>query len=214
MGDMDTYRSIQEFITDVTNYCIVDTSEFQNYLKLTFTSLAGKRITLQYNQRQNHGDVWIDGEAVDFSDWEIYEGPVLRQYNNSLHVSDGVNGFEIDFSGDLPVYRDVRGSSVNPYLDPAHSVQFVLKQNYPNPFNPSTYIPFTIDHPAHVKIQIFNTRGQLVNILLDGNMNKGQHEVIWHGTDFQDQRLASGIYLVKMILNAKDVQVNRILLMK
>lgn len=214
LGDMDTYGSIQDFMDEVTERCIVDTSEFSDQSKLTFTSLEGKRITLKYNMRQDHGDVWINGEAVDFSDWEIYEGPVLRQYNNSLHVSDGVNGFEIDFSGDLPVYRDVRGSAVNSYVDPAHSVQFALKQNYPNPFNPSTHIPFTIDRPAHVKIQIFNTRGQLVNILLDGNMNKGQHEIIWNGTDFQDQKLASGIYLVKMILNAKDVQVNRILLMK
>ncbi len=64
-----------------------------------------------------------------------------------------------------------------------------LGQNYPNPFNPSTKIKFTLSKPENVRIEIYNTIGQKVEILFNQPMNAGYHEV-----EFNAKSLSSGIY--------------------
>lgn len=46
---------------------------------------------------------------------------------------------------------------------------YTLSQNYPNPFNPSTTIKFAIPVKERVTLQIYNTLGQLVSTLHDGD---------------------------------------------
>ena len=66
---------------------------------------------------------------------------------------------------------------------------FSLAQNYPNPFNPLTKIKFALPRVDKVKIELYNTIGQRVEILLNQHMNAGYHEV-----EFNAQNLSSGIY--------------------
>ncbi len=49
--------------------------------------------------------VWIDGERVSFDDWGVYDSPYVQQSGGVLKVNDGRNGFVVDFTGDLPVYK-------------------------------------------------------------------------------------------------------------
>jgi hypothetical protein len=70
---------------------------------------------------------------------------------------------------------------------------FALYQNYPNPFNPSTTIKFALPVDSRVKINVYNTLGQLVETLVDKEMESGYHEV-----NFDASGLASGIYLYQL----------------
>jgi hypothetical protein len=70
---------------------------------------------------------------------------------------------------------------------------FQLQQNHPNPFNPLTSIKFTLPKPEKVKIEVYNTLGQKVEILLNHHMKAGNHEV-----EFKAQNLASGIYFYRI----------------
>jgi hypothetical protein len=70
---------------------------------------------------------------------------------------------------------------------------YILFQNYPNPFNPSTVITFTIPKSEDVNVEIFNTLGQRVEVLLNKHMKAGYHEV-----EFNAQYFASGIYFYKI----------------
>lgn len=70
---------------------------------------------------------------------------------------------------------------------------FSLAQNYPNPFNPGTTIPFTIQKPGHVQINIYDLRGRLVRKLLDKKMETGSYTV-----PFDGYKLASGIYIYEL----------------
>ncbi len=72
--------------------------------------------------------------------------------------------------------------------------KFVLKQNYPNPFNPSTKIKFVLPKQEIVTLEIFNTIGQKVKILLNQHMKAGQHEL-----EFNGKNLASGVYYYQLI---------------
>jgi hypothetical protein len=85
---------------------------------------------------------------------------------------------------------------------------FVLYQNYPNPFNPSTKIKFSLPVSGRVKINVYNTLGQLVETLVDGEMNSGYHEI-----NFDASKLSSGVYLYQ--LQANDyISVKKMLLLK
>jgi len=85
---------------------------------------------------------------------------------------------------------------------------FTIYQNYPNPFNPSTTIKFALPVDSRIKINIYNSLGQLVETLLDKEMESGYHEV-----NFDASRLANGVYLYQ--LQANDyVSVKKMLLIK
>ncbi len=71
--------------------------------------------------------------------------------------------------------------------------QFVLEQNYPNPFNPSTTIHYALPYRSHVTLTVFNTLGQKVAELINGEMDAGHHEVRFDGS-----RLASGVYFYRI----------------
>jgi hypothetical protein len=64
-----------------------------------------------------------------------------------------------------------------------------LYQNYPNPFNPTTTIRFAVPSMQNVKLNIFNSNGQLVKTMLDRKMDKGSYAVVMDASD-----LISGIY--------------------
>ena len=83
-----------------------------------------------------------------------------------------------------------------------------LGDAYPNPFNPTTTIPFVIHQPSHLRLAVYNLRGQLVATLADGVFPPGEHRVTFDGSS-----LASGVYLIH--LNGEDVsRTRKVLLVK
>jgi len=65
---------------------------------------------------------------------------------------------------------------------------------YPNPFNPDLNIRFTVDQPGRTTIEIYNLRGQMLRRLMDSNLAKGSHKVIWDGRDAKGSLVSSGVY--------------------
>jgi hypothetical protein len=91
-------------------------------------------------------------------------------------------------------------------------ISFNLK-NYPNPFNPSTTINFSIQSNTDVELTIFNIKGQKVKTLIDRNFEKGEHSVIWDGSDETGNSVSSGIYLYRLKTKYNQ-KMNRMLLLK
>ena len=75
---------------------------------------------------------------------------------------------------------------------------FMLYQNFPNPFNPDTKIAFDLPEATHVRIEIFNILGQHVATLVNETRSAGSYEIIWNGSDDNNQKVSSGIYLYIM----------------
>jgi hypothetical protein len=69
----------------------------------------------------------------------------------------------------------------------------VIEQNYPNPFNPTTSIQYSIPRAGHVRLEIFDLQGDLVDLLVDGPMTAGDHLVAWNSGS-----LASGTYFSRI----------------
>lgn len=97
---------------------------------------------------------------------------------------------------------------------PYSSFQISNLTNYPNPFNPSTTISFSlIQNSAFVNLEVFNIKGQKVITLINEQMQKGNHTIIWSGVDENNKPVSSGIYLYK-IKARTQASVKRMLLLK
>jgi hypothetical protein len=70
--------------------------------------------------------------------------------------------------------------------------------NYPNPFNPETTIRFNMSKAGKANVAIYNLKGQLVKTILNGDVTAGNKEVVWNGTDAQNNSVASGVYFFRV----------------
>jgi len=62
-----------------------------------------------------------------------------------------------------------------------------LKQNYPNPFNPQTRINFELKTTNHIRLAVYNTKGELVKMLIDGVRSAGSHSVDFNGSELESE---------------------------
>jgi hypothetical protein len=92
--------------------------------------------------------------------------------------------------------------------DPPVPLAYQLLQNYPNPFNPSTTIRYALPSRAHVRLCVFNTLGQQVAVLQNGETDAGYHEVKFDGTNF-----ATGVYFYSLQAGS-FVQTRKLILIK
>jgi len=89
----------------------------------------------------------------------------------------------------------------------------LFSQNYPNPFNPSTTIQYGLAKDTHVKINIYNIKGQKVKTLINENKQAGVHKIIWDGKDHKQKNVSSGIYFYHIQTNHGTVT-RKMLMMK
>jgi hypothetical protein len=73
---------------------------------------------------------------------------------------------------------------------------FLLKQNFPNPFNPKTTIEYVLPGRSSIRLSIYNSLGQEIALLVNGEQTAGIHTVTWDGSDF-----SSGTYFCRMEAN-------------
>ncbi|HTR81122.1 MAG TPA: glycosyl hydrolase family 18 protein [Bacteroidota bacterium] len=163
--------------------------------------------------------------SIPANQWQSLEYPMSQLNPNNYAVNS-------------LVIQDMTGKSTTFYVDdiqfigsPQSSAQatdvqtisgtgalpqtFALNQNFPNPFNPSTAISYSLPFAARVKLEVFNTLGQRVSVLVDGEQNAGVHGVTFNALSFP-----SGAYFYRIsALSLGDhaepfVMTKRMILMK
>ena len=90
---------------------------------------------------------------------------------------------------------------------------YKLANNYPNPFNPTTTITFSIPENSDVLLEVYNTLGERVRMLINENYSSGSYSTIWNGRDDFGYEVNSGIYIYRMVTN-NFVDTKRMILMK
>jgi hypothetical protein len=75
-----------------------------------------------------------------------------------------------------------------------------LNQNFPNPFNSSSTIQYSVPSDGNIVIELFNTLGERVKLLVDKYHYKGVYNI-----NLVSDELSSGIYLYRLKTETKSL---------
>jgi len=129
---------------------------------------------------------WIDDE---------YSLELKMDYAITKNLG-GIGIWALGYDGIRPELRNLIKSKFNPThvaIEDIIPTDFKLYQNYPNPFNGSTVIKYYLPKESFIKIEIFNSIGELVQSLYNSFQNAGLHELVFDGENF-----SSGVYFYKI----------------
>ena len=62
-------------------------------------------------------------------------------------------------------------------------------------------IRYSLSASANIRLNIYNLKGEKVRTLINQHQTEGSFEISWNGTNDNDERVASGIYIFKMDIN-------------
>ena len=168
------------------------------------------------NDLENWTTLWQDSGRKDwwqrqYVDLSGYSG---AQYLRFRLTDDSVDAELTDPGWTIDNIRIISGSAVanDATTSPALPAP-VLYPNFPNPFNPSTNISFALAQPDHVKLEIFNIKGQKVATLADEAFPAGSHTMVWNGKDADQNPVSSGVYLYRLSTSV-NTATRKMMLMK
>jgi hypothetical protein len=130
------------------------------------------------------------GDKFDLAEIGVDSVQFVKIVDAAERVTDNGPSFDLDAVAALHLVALSTGVRDIPLSLPA---DFILAQNYPNPFNPLTTIRYNLPNRSHVYLTVFNTLGQQVVQLVNGEMDAGHHEV-----KFDASGLSSGVYFYRM----------------
>ena len=113
-------------------------------------------------------------------------------------------------SGDFTIESVIAASNGESYMQTSINMpkEFSISAAYPNPFNPITQMMLDLNTDENVSVKVFNTLGQLVDIIAEGQKARGSYVLTWDGSN-----ATSGVYLIRTEIAAK-VHSQKIMLMK
>jgi hypothetical protein len=139
--------------------------------------------------------ILLSGVLTNQNQWtqkKIILGDLDEFHISFESTSKGGGGVYIDSIGITEIF-----TSVNEKLN-VDKIQ--LYQNIPNPFNFKTTIGFYLPQNEKVKLSIYNHNGQLVKMILDEKIPRGEHFI-----DFYQMELSSGVYYYSIETNEKKL---------
>jgi len=129
-------------------------------------------------------DGYNNGDQIELRLWKASEGRELQIVTDLDNNEYGTSPLSV---GTATVYNE-----------DAVQFEFALSQNYPNPFNPTTTISYGVATTGHITLSIYDITGRLVTTLVDGQINAGNHHVMWNGLDNMGMPVSTGVYMYSL----------------
>ena len=147
---------------------------------LSWTTLSETNNYGFYVRRDGADITFIAGHGTTLQShtYSYMDSPLPGQHQYQLK--------QVDLDGKATLSESV-------VVDVTAPTKFTLEQNYPNPFNPSTTIRYGLPARTHVTMTIYNALGQQVAELVNGEVDAGNHDVKFEGSN-----LASGVYFYRL----------------
>jgi hypothetical protein len=219
-SDVDLFYNSSYFLFDgykgtsfVENTSIdnIDYSSFHLYPdNWGFEPLAGNtwindhvQITSRFNKPALPGEFGVIDEKV--KNYNIYFQTIRNTPSKSAVIWDYVHP-DLMYIADKYAFNEIQNpdlftlfkkhihllendTSISSYND------FVLYQNYPNPFNPATTIRYTLEETEYIKVELFNSLGELIKVIASGVKEAGTYKLF---LSFDNNLLSSGVYFYRL----------------
>ncbi len=150
------------------------------------------------------GEIDVDGTGTS---WEYTDGWAYRKsfteadssiFNSNNWTFSGPDALENESSNStatnpVPIgtFEPKMVTSNENLVQKPSSIR--LLQNYPNPFNPQTIIPFEVNKPAHVSLEVYNVLGKRVAMLINQPFSEGAYS-----HTFDASILPGGVYYYRL----------------
>ncbi len=147
---------------------------------------------------RNNPDLMGQGNSSIIHEYIYIDRDVLVGQSYWYYLVDvGLNG-QRTYHGPVHVYL-MHNKGLN-YLSAHIPEELMLYPNFPNPFNSITVIRFDIPGLDQVRstfsLPIYNSSGQKVRVLYQGNVAAGSYEIEWDGRSDEGKSVSSGVYFV------------------
>ena len=197
---IDVAMEYDQKVLRPTNVTLNNTLEAQNYtIESLFKDGTGKIVIYAQAQPINFSDIvaTVNFEVIGSSNEQA------DLYINTLHVNESQadGGFVVNNEETI-----TRALKIN--QDQQYNSQEIMCSISPNPCTSHTTINYSLKEYSHVKIFLYNTRGQLIETLHDSFENAGENQLT-----IKTNNLKNGIYFCKIIANNQSQNV-KLLIMK
>jgi Ca-activated chloride channel family protein len=168
---------------------------------------ARQRIALLSDYASSKVDEEIKKEIIELG----LQYNLLTQYTSFIAVDKIVRNDGTELSRveqPLPMPQGVEDSAIagGTMVDTGRqeaidyeSVNHIIRiQNCPNPFNPNTLFQYTLSQDCHIRLIIYNIKGEEIRVIVDAWKSAGDHEIEWDGKDRVGRILSAGIYFYKL----------------
>ncbi|MCB2230206.1 T9SS type A sorting domain-containing protein [bacterium] len=230
-GELDTRLTSSEFlcVREAYSPCEHDGAEYVTWdsTQLYLFSLIASESTEEIWHKDISGQIWdnflyhqgFPGYFFAFvdDDFIMYDvtSDTILQTNHDVPV--GKRSWTWPYPDKLPRLVTLDANHVTLYrLDISTAIgdqpgrelpeSFTLSEPYPNPFNPAVSFSITLPVKTNLTVEIYNTLGQRVERLFDGDLPAGEKLFEWDGTDY-----ASGVYLIKAANGSETKSVKAVL---
>ncbi len=162
------------------------------------------------NSQSNDG--FHSGESIQFFHWN---GTEEKELNSEIDYVDfdgwsSSGTFQSGGMSGVNVTMTTLASSDDPLLP--EKIQLI--GNFPNPFNPYTTIKYELTHDADVSLVVYNSLGEVVQILVKHNQISGRHDVVWNGESIMNSIVPSGIYIYQLTVDGVISGTRKMVLVK
>lgn len=146
--------------------------------------------------------------AAGENDWLVTDTP---SDSCLLKIMDATDGDPYDISEPFTIISApfLADNAASGQIDfSTMPTTFEIQRNYPNPFNPQTSIEYGVAEAGQVTLSVYDLRGRMVEVLVDGILEAGWHSATWDATHYP-----SGLYMT-VLQAGSNRAVHKMTLMK
>lgn len=110
-GEKSEYKTLDNFLASIKKKTKIDSSKLQSNLQLNYSSLYGDKLEMQYIAEGLRCQAKINGKKQN---WEkntngaIYESPFIKIKDGKMEVTNGREGYLVEFVNDIPVWEALK----------------------------------------------------------------------------------------------------------
>ena len=165
---------------------------------------------LFYSHSLDGGLTWSPNQQLSDTFDPHLGWPNQNKMGDYFHMISDNDGAHLAWAATFTGGQDVYYSYITPELINQTGQEItsgVKLESYPNPFSSITTISYTLGFSVGVQLEIYNTQGQLISRVDEGQRPAGRHAVNWHG-----EQLPDGVYICKLVLDGKPAGQKRVVL--
>jgi hypothetical protein len=171
-------------------------------------------LAVAYNTGSGNSLSWDQSPEPDFQYYRVYRddsedfvpgpGNLIYETASESWSDPEYDGWDVHYKITALDYAGNESDAASPTSTTGNDTPqvpdaFALYQNVPNPFNPTTMIRFDLPRAVHVKMCVYNVKGELVTTLVNQHMTEGRKEINWIAKDSRGRSVSSGIYFYRLI---------------